>query len=186
MQTLLNDSKQNGLLHLPIPLPGDLDFSILQYADDTLVFLQADLPQLIHLKGLLHSFADSSSLRVNFDKSFMVPVNVKLDLLANAFGCSKASLPFTYLGLRLSTSKPSVADFWSLVSRCERKLRFFSSYLSEAGRLEMSNVVLSALPTFAMSTFLLAKTVIKQIDKFHKHCLWRGSDLHSRKPSKAA
>lgn len=44
LQTLLNDSKQNGLLQLPIPLPGDPDFPILQYADDTLVFLQADLP----------------------------------------------------------------------------------------------------------------------------------------------
>jgi hypothetical protein len=36
-----------------------------------------------------------------------------------------------------------------------------------------------------MSTFLLPKTVIKQIDKYRKHCLWRGSDLQSKKPSKA-
>lgn len=109
----------------------------------------------------------------------------KLDLLVAAFGCSKASLPFTYLGLPLSTTKPSVADFWPLVSKCERRLGFFSSSLTEAGRLEMTNSVLSALPTYAMSTFLLPKAVINQIDKFRKHCLWRGSDPNNRKPSKA-
>jgi hypothetical protein len=37
-----------------------------------------------------------------------------------------------------------------------------------------------------MSTFLLPKTIIKQVDKYRKHCLWRGSDLSSKKPSKAA
>jgi len=45
--------------------------------------------------------------------------------------------------------------------------------------------VFSALPTFAVSTYLLPKTV-KQIDKFQKHCLWRGSDVNNKKPPKAA
>lgn len=62
----------------------------------------------------------------------------------------------------------------------------FSSFLREVGRLELTNAVLTALPTYAMSTFLLPKTLIKQIDKYKKHCLWRGSDLQSKKPSKAA
>jgi len=37
-----------------------------------------------------------------------------------------------------------------------------------------------------MCTYLLPKTVIKHIDKFRKHCVWRGSDPNSRKPFKAA
>jgi hypothetical protein len=37
-----------------------------------------------------------------------------------------------------------------------------------------------------MSTYLLPKTVIKQIDKFRKHCLWRGSDVNNKKLPKAA
>jgi hypothetical protein len=77
-----------------------------------------------------------------------------------------------------------VADFWPLVSKCERRLVAFSSFLSDAGRLQLTNAVLTTLPTFAMCTFLFPKT-IKQIDKFRKHCLWRGSDLSSKKPSKA-
>jgi hypothetical protein len=61
-----------------------------------------------------------------------------------------------------------------------------SCFLTEAGRLQLTNAVLSALPTFTMCTFLLPKTVIKQIDKYRKHCIWRGSDLNNKKPSKAA
>lgn len=72
------------------------------------------------------------------------------------------------------------------MTKCERRLVNFSSFLTEAGRLQLTNAVLTALPTFTMCTYLLPKTVIKQIDKFRKHCLWRGSDLHNRKPSKAA
>jgi len=36
-----------------------------------------------------------------------------------------------------------------------------------------------------MCKFLLPKTVIKQIDKFRKHWLWRGPDLNNKKPTKA-
>ena len=37
-----------------------------------------------------------------------------------------------------------------------------------------------------MCTFSLHKTVIKHIDKFRKHCLWRGDDLNAKSPAKAA
>ena len=37
-----------------------------------------------------------------------------------------------------------------------------------------------------MSTFSLHKTVIKQIDKYRKHCLWRGADINAKNPPKAA
>jgi hypothetical protein len=37
-----------------------------------------------------------------------------------------------------------------------------------------------------MCTFKLPKTVIKQIDKFRQHCLWRGSDINAKKPPQVA
>lgn len=79
-----------------------------------------------------------------------------------------------------------MADFWPLVNRCEERLPSISSFLSQAGRLQLTNAVFSALPTFAMCTHLLPKTVIKQIDKFRKHCLWRGFDANNRTPPEAA
>jgi hypothetical protein len=53
----------------------------------------------------------------------MVPINVldeKLDILAVTFGCSKGSLPFTYLGLPLSIDRPRAQDFLPLVNKYEK------------------------------------------------------------------
>jgi hypothetical protein len=114
LQTLLNDACSIGNLHLPLPLGHDQDFPILQYANDTLIFVQGDKDQILYLKDLLNRFGESTGLKVNFNKSFMVSINVQQELfddLATSFGCEKETLPFTYLGLPLSISKPAVADF---------------------------------------------------------------------------
>jgi hypothetical protein len=189
LQTLLNSVKEQGLLTLPINFAHNQDFPILQYADDTLIFMEGNACQLFFLKAILNSFAESTGLKVNYSKSFMVPIIIsteRFDILANTFGCSKGSLPFTYLGLPLSLTRPTVADYWPLVSRCERRWHNISNFLSQAGRLQLTNAVFTTLPTFTMCAFLLPKTVVKQIDKFRKHCLWRGCDINNKAPPKAA
>jgi hypothetical protein len=189
LQSLLNKDTQDNLLNLPIPLLHSSDFPVIQYADDTLIIMEGCSSQLLFLKTLLGNFSSSTGLRVNFAKSLMIPINIdsdRMNALAQAFGCSIGSLPFTYLGLPLGLSKPKVEEFLPLVSKCERRLASFSTFLSQAGRLQMTNAVLSSLPTFYLCTFKLQETVIKLIDKFRKHCLWRGADLNAKTPPKAA
>jgi hypothetical protein len=53
---MLNAERRRNFLTLPIPLHNDSDFPILQYADDTLIFMHGDVNQLLHLKDLLLSF----------------------------------------------------------------------------------------------------------------------------------
>ena len=106
--------------------------------------------------------------------------------LAQLFGCVTDTLPFTYLGLPLGLSKPKVIDCLPLVSKCEKRLSCTSALLSQAGRLEVTNAIFTALPMYFMSTFRLHKMVIQQIDKYRKHCLWRGSNINAKKPPKAA
>lgn len=50
----------------------------------------------------------------------------------------------------------------------------------------MVNLVISSFPTFMMWSMKIPLTVIKQIDPYRKHCLWRGLDINSKKPPKAA
>lgn len=118
LQDLLNAAKDQGLLSLPLVLPHTHDFPILQYADDTLIFMKANARQLFFLKALLNSFAEFSGLKVNFQKSMTVPTNVdedKMNILSNTFGCTKGTLPFTYLGLPLCLTKANSS--WLLATR---------------------------------------------------------------------
>ena len=78
LQTLLNHAVSSGTLSLPIPLT-DQDFSILQYVDDTLIFIKACPTELTHLKDILSSFVESSGLKANYSKSMIVPLNVHHD-----------------------------------------------------------------------------------------------------------
>lgn len=189
LQSVINRAKDLGMLKLPIPLNFTSDFLIIQYADDTLITMEGNVMQLFILKALLNSFASSTGLKVNYAKSMLVPINIsqeKTFVLAKTFGCSIGSLPFTYLGLPLGTTMPRVDDFLPLVTRCERRLVSTSLFLTQARKLQMTNAVFTSLPTFFMGSFYLHVSVREQIDKYRKHCLWRGSDDNNRVNAKAA
>jgi hypothetical protein len=119
----------------------------------------------------------------------MVPLNVsdqRLEILTNVFGCNKGIPPLTHLGLPLGTTKPKIEDFLPLIQKIERRLVCTSAFLSPGGKLEMVNSVLSSTAIFQCCSIKLPKGVIKQFDKYRKHCLWRGSDLTAKQPLKAA
>jgi hypothetical protein len=113
LQSVINEAKERGLLRLPINVGYTIDFPVIQYADDTLLVMEACPLQLITLKALLNTYADSLGLKVNYSKSVMVPINIsqeRLQHLAATFNCQAGSLPFTYLGLPLGTHQPSMQD----------------------------------------------------------------------------
>ena len=132
-QSALNQAKDNGRLTLPLSLNHSQDFPILQYADDTLIIMEAKDDQLAALKDIQNLFSLSTGLKVNLSKSMLVPINMEPESslsLDQSFGCTLGSLPFAYLGLPLSLRKPKVADFWPLISRCEQRLASTSFFLS--------------------------------------------------------
>jgi hypothetical protein len=122
LQVLTNQAASLNLLKAPIPQPRE-DYPIIQYADDTLLIMQADARQLFFLKSLVITFAEATCLHVNYKKSQMPPINIseeKLQNLAQTFGCAVGSLPFTYLGLPMGTTKPKMEDLtesasWPLI-----------------------------------------------------------------------
>jgi hypothetical protein len=129
---IINKAHSQGLLTLLIEADPSNDFPIIQYADDTI----ASQTELFCLKGLLHSFYESTGLRVNFDKSQMIPLNLSHDQaldLASTFGCQLGTLPFKYLGLPLGTTKPRIDDCMPLMDRIEKRLTSISSFLTQAG-----------------------------------------------------
>jgi hypothetical protein len=178
LQILINKAASINLLKAPIPQASN-DFPVIQYADDTLLIMQADANQLFFLRALLHSFKESSGLKVNYRKSQMIPINVapdKMQLLANTFGCQVGTLPFTYLGLPMGTTKPTMEDLTPMMDRIERRLSACSTWLSYSGRLEMLNSAITPITTYTLGTIKVPKGVIDNIDRARKQCLWRGND----------
>ena len=158
----------------PLPIPG-ADFPIVQYADDTLLIMQACPIQLLRLKSLLQEFAAATGLRVNYAKSCILPINVsddKMRQLAATFECSIGTLPFTYLGLPLGTARPTVRDLAPVSDQIERRLNACARFLPHGGRLMLVNSVMSALATYLMCSLKLNKTFLKSVNRARRHCLW--------------
>ena len=72
----MSKATQEDRLRLPIPSNSEINFPIVQYADDTLIIMEGCSEQLKVLKDILNVFTLATSLKVNFNKSQMVPLNV--------------------------------------------------------------------------------------------------------------
>jgi hypothetical protein len=53
------------------------------------------------------------------------------------FWLSDWGMPFTYLGLPLGTTRPTISDLSPIVCRLETKLTSISSFLSQGARLQL-------------------------------------------------
>ena len=156
------------------PIKGGGPNPVVQYADDTLLIVQACPRQLQVLKALLQRFALATGLQVNYQKTCMMPLNItadRLSELANIFGCSTGSLPFTYLGLPLGTTRPLISDLSPMVDQVERRLNASARFLDYGGRLTLVQSVLSSLPTHYLCSLKIPKKIIKTLDRARRHCL---------------
>jgi hypothetical protein len=157
--------------------------------DDTLLIVPADRAQLLALKDVLHKFSLSTGLKINYNKSQMVPINVPEDLLndlATVFGCQIGSMPFIYLGLPLGTTKPRIIDLMPLACRLERRLACSSFFLSQGAHLQLINSALASMPLHFLCSLQLQVGFTNQMDRILRQCLWRDNVDGSPKSSLAA
>ena len=110
------------------------------FVDDTLVFCEPSLDQMIYLSWLLLWFEAMSRLRVNLDKSELIPMGrvENVEELTHEFGCKFSTLPSSYLGLPLGARFKDVAVRDGVEERLRK--RFFNlerQYISKGGRLTL-------------------------------------------------
>ena len=162
------------------PVVDSLPCVVLQYADDTLIFLRASATAVSATKQILQLFESATGLAINYHKTTFLPIHVPkadADALASSFGTITSSFPQTYLGLPLNTHKVSVSDCLPLISSCDKYLSGWrASLLNRSGRLTLCTSVLSAVPLHYMSALCIPKTVIKAIEKRQRAFFWTGED----------
>ncbi|MCH95507.1 LINE-1 reverse transcriptase like, partial [Trifolium medium] len=131
--------------------------SHLQFADDNLILGVKSWANVRALRAVLVLFETVSRLKVNFNKSMLVGVNIAESWLAKAasvLGCVVGKVPFVYLGLAIG-GDPRRLSFWvPVLTRIKSKLSGRKSrFLSYGGRLILLKFVLTSLPVYAFSFF---------------------------------
>ena len=137
-----------------IPHLVDDSLSIVQYADDTVIFMSHDMEKAINMKFLLCVFEQLSELKINFHKSeiFYFGKAKEYELAySQLFGCKTGDFPFR--GIPMHFRKLNNRDWKVIEERFEKKLLsgWKGKLLMVGGRLVLKNSVLLSLPMFMMS-----------------------------------
>jgi hypothetical protein len=170
LAVLIARAKEDGQVAGLIPHLVDGGLSILQYADDTIIFMEHDLEKALNMKLVLCIFEQLSGLKINFHKSeifsFGKAKYVEEDYKI-LFGCEAGSLPFRYLGIPIHFRRLKNGEWKPVEDRFEKKLSsWIGKLLSYGDRLVLINSVLTSLPMFMLSVFKIPKGVRKRLDFF--------------------
>ena len=81
-------------------------------------------------------------------------------------------MPFTYLGLPMGTTRPTVTDLMPLVVSVERRFSSAATLLDLGSKLTLVNSVITSLAIYAMCSIRLPKKILEYLDKLRRYCLW--------------
>ena len=127
---IIKRAKDDGQIRGVIPNLLDDGLSILQYADDTIIFIDHDLEQAKNLKLLLCAFEQLSRLKINFHKSEIFcygAVKEMQDFYNDLFGCNVGEYPFRYLGIPIHHRKLLNSEWRKVEERFEKKTLLLES-----------------------------------------------------------
>ena len=130
----------------------NVDLSHLQFADDIILFCPSDSKVLINYRRILDCFSVMSGLKINFQKSALIPLNCDeawVESIKDTLGCSISSLPIKYLGIPLGANPRSVETWRPVIDKIKKKLCGWKrKILSRAGRLTLIKSVINNLPIY--------------------------------------
>ena len=174
---LVNRAKQDGQVGGLIPHLVEGGVSILQYADDTIIFMKHDLVKARNMKLVLCLFEQLSGLKINFNKSELFcfgRAKEEQETYKQLFGCELGTLPFTYLGIPIHHRKLTNKEWKCIEDRFEKRLSCWKGkLLSYGGRLVLINSVLTSMPMFLLSFFEVPVGVRRRLDFYRSRFFWQ-------------
>ncbi|KAJ3671646.1 hypothetical protein LUZ60_007725 [Juncus effusus] len=157
-----------------------LETQILQYADDTIIAIEAHPENLKLLSIALDIFTEISGLEINWAKSSFIPIGIPEHLhqvVKELLRCDKNPLPCKYLGLPLTLTKPNQIAYMPLLKRIQDRMASWKGkFLSKGGRITLIQSTLKALPVYMMQVLKLPKGFLLQLERIIRTFLWKGND----------
>jgi hypothetical protein len=178
LSTILETASKRGVIrgvthHL---VSGGLTH--LQYADDTVLFIQNTEENIVNLKFLLFCFEEMSRLKINYHKSEVYTIGngeVETELIANAFNCKVGKFPMKYLGLPISYKRLSKEELSNSTRKVEKRIETWKcNQLSYGGRSILINTSLSSIPMYTMGFYWLHEGTQKRLDSARGRFFWEG------------
>ncbi|KAJ9549100.1 hypothetical protein OSB04_021643, partial [Centaurea solstitialis] len=176
LQLMILEACNKGLFKGIQMATSNRNLSLLQFADDALVFGEWSKKNLFMLSKLLNCFFDVSGLRINLSKCSLFGIGVsdsEVSDMAGMLKCKASSFPFKYLGLPVG-GIANKKSFWSdVVEKVTNKLSAWkSSCLSIGGRFTLLKSVLSAIPLYYFSLFKAPVGILKALESIRRRFFW--------------
>jgi hypothetical protein len=175
---LIECAKEDGKIEGVVPHLVESGLSILQYADDTIVFMDHDIEKAKNLKLILPSFEQLSRLKITSIKvnvsALERPKKMSLIMLKK-FGCEQGHFRIMYLSIPIQYRRHTNAKWKHTEERLEKQLSSWKGkLLSIGGRLVLINSKLSNMVLYIIPFFQLPKEVMNILDYFRSHFFWQG------------
>ena len=153
------------------------------FANDTLIFCDANPTQIASLRAILARFEKVSGLRTNLGKSELVPIGVvhNMNVLVGMLVCRQSFLPLRYLGLLLEARFKELSIWNPILEKMERRLAGWKRlYLSKGGKITLIKSTLFSLPMYFLSLLPLPRKVANRMEKLQRDFLWSGISGESK------
>ena len=177
---IIERAKSDGQIEGVVPHLVDGGLSILQYADDTILFMEHDMEKAKNLKLILSAFEQLSGLKINFHKSELFCFGDAQDeaaQYAELFGCGMGQFLISYLGIPIHYRRLTIAEWKHVEERLQKRLSSSKGkLLSLGGRLVLINSVLTNMVLYMISFFLIPKGVLHRLDYYRSRFFWQGDN----------
>ncbi|GLT68149.1 hypothetical protein SLA2020_404070 [Shorea laevis] len=169
LSRLIFKEEQKGLLHGIKISSRCPSISHLLFADDVMIFSRANSREATSIMSCLSTYSKWSGQCINVAKSsifFSKNCRTASKLAVNnILKLPPIPVKVKYLGLPLFFSRKKQDSFLEIKDRILAKISGWKAkFLSQAARTTLIKAVVNAIPSYAMSTFMLPKSFCLSID----------------------
>ncbi|XP_026459098.1 uncharacterized protein LOC113359722 [Papaver somniferum] len=124
LSKLIVDATSRGQLHDFQVVENEIENFHLQFVDDILIFVDANVEDVKKLLLILMTFELLTGMKLNLEKNSMISVGADdvVRGMAMELGCKVEKLPIKYLSLPLGASYRNISVWNEVIQRMEVKL----------------------------------------------------------------